>query len=216
MTDSTAVRNTSQTTLASTPLDLVANSIHNRKLSQRLRGQMSDELTEWINVHKYRIPVREPAEGDVVRTNTDDGQQYRCPTVTDDVTGEVYRVDHDLIWKTKARFVELYGMRSFTLAISRDGSMFLWPIDSEDLFDAIQATGNRWVEVTLDGGADIRLWDFSQRGLMEPIWPDLLPREIIDMGFQSRVIERLDHPLIQRVHARIDSSTEAMTPRRCS
>jgi hypothetical protein len=165
---------------------------------------MVEELTDWIHDHLYKIPVREPLDGEIVHmAHGADSLRHTMPTVLDDATGDVYRVSHDLIYETRAQFVHLYGSMSFALTMSSSGSMFLWPVMSKSLRESLVAKNSLWVRVSSDGASEPRLLDLPQGKFPEPIWPDLNLGEIIDMGFQSRVIESLGHPLIKRLHGNV-------------
>jgi hypothetical protein len=186
------------------PSKLMSGLKPNCKISCFHGDQIVEELTDWIRDHRYVIPVREPLDGETVcTTRASDSLRHTRPTVMDKATGQVYRVSHDLIYETKARFVDLYGSRSFALTMSSSGSMFLWPVMSESLRESIEETKSRWVRVSFIGSSEPRLLDLPQGKFPKPIWPDLDLGDIIDMGFHSRVIESLDHHLIRRLHGNV-------------
>lgn len=177
----------------------------NCKINHRQREKRAEELAEWIRENKYIIPVRIPYAGEIVRIQHG-GPALRLArsTVEDNVTGDVYQVSPDVIWKTRAKYAELYGSRFFALTISSVGAMFLWPVDCDDQEDAINEKENRWVRVTFNGSSKPCLLDTVQGDFSDPIWPDLEPGEILDMGFHLRVISSLDHPIIKKLHEGFD------------
>ena len=186
------------------PSKLMSESKPNQKISRFLGDQIVQELTDWISDRRYLIPVREPLEGEFVcTTDASDSLRHTRPTVTDEVTGDVYRVSHELIFETKARFVHLYGSMSFALTISSSGSMFLWPVMSKSLRKAIKKAEGRWVQVSFDKTSEARLLDLPQNNFPEPIWPEVDLGDIIDMGFHSLVIDSQHHPLIHWLHGKV-------------
>jgi hypothetical protein len=186
------------------PSKLMSESKPGRKISGFLGEQIAEELTGWIHDRGYKISVRQPLDGEIVyMAYGADSLRHAMPTVMDDATGDVYRVSHDLIYETRAQFVHLYGSMSFALTMSSSGSMFLWPVMSKSLRESLKEKKCLWVRVSFDGASEPRLSDLPQGKYPEPIWPDLNLGEIIDMGFQSRVIESLHHPLIKRLHGNV-------------
>jgi hypothetical protein len=57
----------------------------------------------------------------------------------------------------------------------------------------------KWVRVTSSmslGAYEI----FEASGdLPEPVWPDYAFEEILKIAFQDRIVDRADHPLVQRL-----------------
>jgi hypothetical protein len=57
----------------------------------------------------------------------------------------------------------------------------------------------KWVRVTAN--MSLGAYEISEaRGeLSEPIWPDYAFGEILNIAFRDRLVNRADHPLIQRL-----------------
>jgi hypothetical protein len=65
--------------------------------------------------------------------------------------------------------------------------------------EAAERAMKKWVRVTSSmslGAYEI----FEASGdLPEPVWPDISFEEILKIAFRDRVVDRADHPLVQRL-----------------
>jgi hypothetical protein len=100
--------------------------------------------------------------------------------------------------------------RTLYTAINRQGVVFLWPVKlpgpdgkhNEWHRSAAEAAGramDRWVRVTANmaaGGYDIHV---ATGELTEPEWPKVSFQDILKIGFRDRIVDRADHPLVQRL-----------------
>jgi hypothetical protein len=95
-------------------------------------------------------------------------------------------------------------------AISRQGTIFLWPVKlptpdgrqnewHRSAAEAAERALKKWVRVTASmslGAYEI----FEASGdLPEPVWPDYSFQEILKIAFRDRLIDRVDHLLVQRL-----------------
>jgi len=94
--------------------------------------------------------------------------------------------------------------------INRQGVLHLWPVkmplpDGRQLewhrsaAEAAERAMKKWVRVTSSmslGAYEI----FEASGdLPEPVWPDISFQEILQIAFRDRIVDRADHPLVQRL-----------------
>jgi hypothetical protein len=119
---------------------------------------------------------------------------------------EVYLVTPDILRAVEGE----YAIVTLFTAISRQGTLFLWPVklpNGEGKYNEWHRSGaegaeramEKWVRVTAN--MDLGAYDISEaRGdLSEPIWPDYALEEILKIAFRDRLVDRADHPLVQRL-----------------
>jgi hypothetical protein len=153
------------------------------------------------------VPVRKPHRQEFVRVHPD--PSYRLtPAAIIEVKDdrEVYLVTPNM---AQALPGEFSTVTLFT-AISRQGTLFLWqvklpsPDGRQNEWHRSAAEGaeramGKWVRVTSStalGAYEI----FEASGeLPEPVWPEHSFRQILEIAFRDRIVDRPDHPLVQRL-----------------
>jgi hypothetical protein len=171
---------------------------------------MMDELTDWIRSTRYRIPVREPEGGEIVRIlPVAPGTHNWFPFVTDEATGEAVRVSHIVVLRTRGEFLGCYQQMIFAPFIAKMGELALWPVRSDDIAQAIEGAPDGWVRVLNPRSASLSFRVLSDTDLPEPVWPDLNWEEIADLGLGGRLVYKLDDPLIRRAHEQVLQSPQA-------
>jgi hypothetical protein len=104
---------------------------------------------------------------------------------------------------------------TFTLfpCMSKGGTPFLWPIcmgtgDGKwniwhsSAFEIALKARMRWTRMYASRDAGHYLAEYDQRDPMqqgEPIWPDLILRDWIELAFRGYTIDSLDHPILRRL-----------------
>jgi hypothetical protein len=157
------------------------------------------------------VPVRKPNRQEFVRVHPD--PSYRLtPAAIIEVKEdrEVYLVTPSM---AQALPGEFSTVTLFT-AISRQRTLFLWqvklpqPNGRQNEWHRSAAEGaeramGRWVRVTSStalGAYEI----FEASGkLPEPVWPDYSFEEILKIAFRDRIVDRPDHPLVQRLQGAV-------------
>jgi len=184
--------------------NLTANPFNNLST---LRLDQSYADTVGVKKLLTTVPVRKPGRQDFVRVHPD--QKYRLtPAAIIEVKEdrEVYLVTPDMAQALPGEFslVTLY------LTITRQGVIHLWPVKlsgpngkqnewHRSAAEAAERAMKKWVRVTSSmslGAYEI----FEASGdLPEPVWPDLSFEEIVEIAFRERLVDRGDHPLVQRL-----------------
>jgi hypothetical protein len=109
---------------------------------------------------------------------------------------------------------ELRRVRLFT-AISKRGTTFLWPAKlpredndagrrwAETALQAAEQAKNLWVK--MHGSRDLGGYEiFRAKGdLGEPQWPSRSFRDLIEIAFRDRLIDRADHPVIRELNGEL-------------
>jgi hypothetical protein len=153
------------------------------------------------------VPVRKPNRQDFVRVHP--APEYRLsPAAIIELKEdrEVYLVTPDIASELPGEF----GVASLYTTINRQGVVHLWPVKlpgpdgkhnewHRSAAEAAERAMHRWVRVTANmslGAYDL----FEAIGeLPEPEWPKISFQEILQVAFRDRVVNTLDHPLIQRL-----------------
>jgi hypothetical protein len=171
--------------------------------------RMSQSFADTVGVKKLltTVPVRKPGRQDFVRVHPD--PKYRLgPAAIIEVKEdrEVYLVTPQM---TPALTGEFSTVTLFT-TINRQGVLHLWHVKQpgpdgrhnewhRSAAEAAERAMKKWVRVTASmslGAYEI----FEASGeLPEPIWPDISFEEILRIAFQGHIVEREDHPLVQRL-----------------
>jgi hypothetical protein len=77
-----------------------------------------------------------------------------------------------------------------------DGRQLEW---HRSAAEAAERAMERWVRVT--SNMSTRAYDiFEASGdIPEPVWPDISFEEVLKIAFRDRYVDRVDHPLLQRL-----------------
>lgn len=171
--------------------------------------RLDQSFTDGTQVKKLltTIPVRKPKGQDFVRVHPD--ANYRlCPAAIIELKDE--RETYLVTPVIAADLVgEITAVAIYT-AINRLGVVHLWPVrlptpdgranswhNSAQI--AVDLAMKRWVRMTANmslGGYDIAE---AAGNIPDPIWPDLPFTELLKIAFRDRLIDRLDHPVIQHL-----------------
>jgi hypothetical protein len=172
---------------------------------------LTQDFTELAGVTKLlRVPIRKPKQQDFVRTHPDPA--YRsdllCLRLEDD--DETYLV-HPRLGLELANETKRFTVYT---AINRQGTVFLWPVplplpDGRSYLwwqtarEAAELATTKWVR--LQSNLSLGAYDIHAAGseLSEPQWPQVTFQELINVGFNNKLITQLDHPVIQRLRGLI-------------
>jgi hypothetical protein len=171
--------------------------------------RLDQSYADTVGVKKLltTVPVRKPTRQDFVRVHPD--ASYRLtPAAIIEVKDdrEVYLVTPNL---APGLVGEFSTVTLFT-TINRQGTLHLWPVKlptsdgrqnewHRSAAEAAERAMKKWVRVTASmslGAYEI----FEASGdLPEPVWPDFSFQEILRIAFRDRIVDRADHPLVQRL-----------------
>jgi hypothetical protein len=205
--------NTSASTTTSNPMPsiLVSSSEYQRLRNEGEFSDLAFELSEWFSKHGFSIPVRHPAEGEIIRISPNDcGHKVVC-VINDEATGQKFWVTLELVLKTKGEYLDLYANMFLALVVSMDGALFIWPLKDWRMSGATGHSADRWVRATIDDTSEVHLSDILQAGLPEVIWPQLELYALEDIAFQSRMIDAEHHPVHERARRKRDALLPAVT-----
>ena len=175
--------------------------------------RLDQSFVDTVGVKKLltTVPVRKPNRQDFVRVHPD--PQYRLtPAAIIEVKEdrEVYLVTPSLAQNLPGEFsvVTLY------LAINRQGVLSVWPVKlpgpdgkhnewHRSAAEGAERAMGVWVRVT----ANMSLGSYEIREatgeLPDPDWPAYPFEEILRVAFRDRIVDRADHPLLQRLRGEL-------------
>jgi len=171
--------------------------------------RLDQSYADTVGVKKLltTVPVRKPGRQDFVRVHPD--PMFRLtPAATIEVKEdrEIY-----LVTPTMAQVLpgEFSTVTLFT-AINRQGTLHIWPVKlpnpdgrqnewHRSAAEAAERAMRKWVRVTSSmslGAYEI----FEASGeLPDPVWPECSFQEILKIAFRDRIVDRPDHPLVQKL-----------------
>jgi hypothetical protein len=171
--------------------------------------RLSQSFADTVGVRKLltTVPVRKPGRQDFVRVHPDPAYRLTPAAVIElNEDRETYLVPPAIARHLPGEFsvVTLYT------AINRQGVLQLWPVklpgpDGKHIEwhrsagEAAERAMKRWLRVTANmslGAYEI----FEASGdLPDPVWPDISFEEILKIAFREHIVDRVDHPLVQRL-----------------
>jgi hypothetical protein len=175
--------------------------------------RVDQSFADTVGVKKLltTVPVRKPIRQDFVRVHP--GPDYRLgPAATIEVKEdrEVYLVTPAIAQQLPGEFsvVTLY------LAINRQGVLSVWPVKlpgpdgkhnewHRSALEGAERAMGAWVRVTANmslGAYEIRE---ATGELPDPEWPAYSFDEILRIAFRDRIVDRADHPLLQRLRGEL-------------
>jgi hypothetical protein len=153
------------------------------------------------------VPVRRPNRQDFFRVNSDPAYRLTPAAIIE------VKEDRESYLVTPIMTQELAGEFSvvtlFT-AINRQGVLFVWPVKlpgpdgkhnewHRSAAEAAERATSKWLRI----GANMSLgaYEIFEAGgdLGEPDWPALPFQDILKTAFRDRIVDRADHPLVERL-----------------
>jgi len=122
--------------------------------------------------------------------------------------GEIYVLDPTV--RSELATESTVGTRVFFTAINRQNVLFLWPIrlPGEDgridewnrsAMEAATMATEGWVRVASNMSLGAYEVYQATADLPDPEWPELSFEQILQIAFKDRMIESLDHAVLQRL-----------------
>lgn len=171
--------------------------------------RLDQNFAETLGVKKLltTVPVRKPKRQDFIRVHPDPAYRLTPAAIIElQEDGEVYLV-------TPKMAVELHN--EFSLAtlyttINRQGVAHLWPVKlpgvdgkhnewHRSAAEAADLAMTRWIRVTANMSLGAYEMFEATGDLPEPTFPDLPFEEILKIAFRDHIVDRVDHPLVQRL-----------------
>jgi len=156
------------------------------------------------------VPVGRPHNQKFFRTHTSPSMTFNAILLTKQGFQERYLVMPDIAQEIRA----LVQPNELQAAIDRQGNIFLVPIPlpgrdgkrhqwHESLAKAMEAAKTEWTRI--EANVDKGCYDFvvAQGVLEQPEWPDYGLDELVEVAFRGRIINDLEHSVIQSLMGKI-------------
>ena len=153
-----------------------------------------------------RLPVKKPDKNEWIRSHPH--PDYRVDVnVILQVEG-MNRTYYAVTQEVQEEVADLVVPVTLYTIVTRQNTLLLWPvrlpgIDGKDndswasSHDAAERAVSSWIRMEWNG----RAYDvFHATGIKsEPIWPEASIDELLQIGFQGKVIDKPDHLLVQKL-----------------
>src|SRR5262245_30703753 len=174
--------------------------------------RLSQSFVETAGVKKLltTVPVRKPSPQDFVRVHPDPAYRENFPIIELKDEREEYIVVADLVPTLVGEFVT----KTLFTAINRQGTVFFWPVrlpspDGKNLDwwrssrEAAELAMKSWIRARAN--MNLGAYDIFQAEsvISDPEWPQLGFWELIKIAFRDHLIDRIDHPVIQRLRGQL-------------
>jgi hypothetical protein len=171
--------------------------------------RLDQNFAETAGVKKLltTVPVRKPNRQDYVRVHPDVAYRLTPIAIIElKEDREVYLVTPNMAKELPSEFT----LAALYTTINRQEVLSIWPVKlpgpdgrhnewHRSAAEAAELAMKKWVRITANmslGAYEI----FEATGdLAEPKWPDLSFEEILKIAFRNHIVDRPDHPLVQRL-----------------
>jgi hypothetical protein len=175
--------------------------------------RLDQSFADSVGVKKrlITVPVRKPNRQDFVRVHPDPAYRLTPAAIIEvKEDREVYLVTPEMASNLPGEFVgaTLYAV------VNRQGVLSLWPVKlpvpdgkhnewHRSAAEAAELAKQVWVRITSNmslGAYEV----FEATGdLPPPVWPEFDLAEMLRIAFSDRIVDRMDHPLVQRLRGQI-------------
>jgi hypothetical protein len=171
--------------------------------------RLDQSYADTVGVKKLltTVPVRKPNRQDFVRVHPDPAFRLTPAAIIEvKEDREVYLVMPAIAQQLPGEF----NVATLYVTINRQGTLHMWPVKlptpegrqnewHRSAAEGAERAMMKWVRITSSmslGAYEI----FEANGdLPEPVWPDFSFQEILKIAFRDRIVDRPDHPLVQRL-----------------
>jgi hypothetical protein len=150
------------------------------------------------------VPVGKPTATQFFRTHPEETMQFNAMLLSSKGTQETYLMSQQVA----GQLSELIKPVTLVLVIDRQGNLRLVPVPfpgpdgqrnpwHQSLLDALILAKTSWLRINANlgsGGYDVFL---ALGQLPDPEWPNHTMDEIIKIAFRGRIINDLEHPVVQ-------------------
>jgi hypothetical protein len=171
--------------------------------------RLNQSFADTVGVKKLltTVPVRKPNRQDFVRVRPDPAFRLTPAAIIEvKEDREVYLVPPGMALHLPGEF----SVATLFTAINRQGVLHLWPVKlpgpdgkhnewHRSAAVAAERAMKKWVRVT--SSMSLRAYEICEANgdLPEPVWPDISFQEILKIAFREHIVDRADHPLVQRL-----------------
>jgi hypothetical protein len=173
--------------------------------------RLNQDFGSGLGVRKAptRIAVRKPNKTEFFRVSKDPEHRFSCWVLHLQEEGETYLVTS----AASATLPNLLRPAELRLAVDRHGNAFIIPAHIPDpdgrtnpwhqsLNLAVEEAEDNWVRVTANmknGSYDLYI---AEGNLAPPKWPEQGFTELLSIAFRNRVIDSVNHPVVEQLLGR--------------
>jgi hypothetical protein len=178
----------------------------------RLRLSQNFTATAGVKKPLTRVPVDKPNKESWFRINPN--PEYRMEALVLELKSshEKYIVVPEL--KETLAPETTISPRLLVTAITRGGTLFIWPMRvpgpdgrtdgwTRSAWQAAELAMTSWVRMTANmenGSYDVLQ---ATASFCDPVWPEITFRDLLAIAFRDSVIDKIDHPALQRLRGEI-------------
>jgi hypothetical protein len=171
--------------------------------------RLDQNFADTVGVKKLltSVPVRKPNRQDFVRVHPDPSYRLTPAAIIElKEDREVYLVLPGMAQQLPGEF----SVATLYLTINRQGVLHLWPVKlpgpdgkhnewHRTVADAAERAMKKWVRVTANMSLGAYEIFEAIEDLPEPVWPNISFEDILKIAFGRHIVDRADHPLMQRL-----------------
>ena len=178
------------------------------------RLRLSQDFAASLGVKKalLTVPVRKPSKEWWVQVHPDEAYRLQTAVIELKEDQETYLVEQNL-WSELATEAT-FSPRALFAAMNRQGVFFIWPVRlpgtdgkvdewSRSALEAADMAQGGWVRVA----ANLSLGAYevfeATANLPTPDWPDKPFGELLRVAFRDKLIDSVDHPVLQKLRGEV-------------
>ena len=176
--------------------------------------RLSQDFAAELGVKKklLTVPVRKPDKAWFVRVHPDEKYRLQAAVLELREEREHYLVRPEIVQGLPGETA--VSPRTIFTAVNRQGVVFLWTVRlpgpdgkldewSRSAQEAARLAMGGWVRVQANMG--LGAYDVFQAvaALPEPQWPEEPLRELLKVGFNGKLIDTLDHPVLRKLRGEV-------------
>jgi hypothetical protein len=175
--------------------------------------RLNQSFADTVGVKKLltTVPVRKPNRQEFVRVHPDPAYRLTPAAIIE------LKEDREVYLVTPAMASELPSevtQAALLTAINRQRVLFLWLVKlpgpdgkhnewHRSAAEAAERGMHRWVRVAANMSLGAYELGEAIGNLPEPEWPDVPFPEILRLAFRNHIVDRPDHPLLQRLRGAV-------------
>jgi len=156
------------------------------------------------------IPVQKPDRQVFFRVCPE--ESYRIQAATLDIRAN--RETYIVLPEVAEEIQDVIRIQTLYLGVTRQEDIFIFPVTlpgvdgkdnpwNESSREAAERAMTKWVRMSADMAAGCYKIYEALGELPEPVWPDHTFQQILNVAFKNRVIDSLEHPVLQQLRGEL-------------
>jgi hypothetical protein len=171
--------------------------------------RLDQSFADTVGVKKLltTVPVRKPGKQDFSRVHPELSFRLTPAAIIEiKEDGETYLVTPNMAAQLPGEF----NVATLYTTISRRGVLHLWPVKlpgpdgkhsewHRSAAEAAERATKGWVKIVSNRSLGAYEISLPTGNIPDPVWPDISFDEILKVAFRDRIVDRLDHPLVNQL-----------------